>query len=181
VTGAVADAVGWVPAAVGSVSVSAPDLVTVVAFLLLLAGVAGAVLPAVPSAVLSVAGVLVYWWGSGFTDPGPFVLAALVLAGVLAAAADWFGGAVAARVGGASTTSALLGGAVGLVLLFVAGPLGVLVGATGTVFLVEYRKREDARAGAAAAGAYLLGFLASAVVQAVLAVSILLAMVAVAL
>jgi hypothetical protein len=159
--------------------VAAP--VTLAAFLLLVGGVVAAFLPVVPAAVPSVAGVLVYWWGSGYTEPGPAVLVALVATGLLAAVADWFGGALAARAGGASTASALLGGAVGLVLLFVAGPLGVLVGAAGTVFAVEYRRRRDARAGALAAGAYVVGFFASAFVQALLTVSMLLAMVAVAL
>lgn len=162
-------------------SVPAVDLVAALAFLLLVAGVVGAALPSVPGAPFSLAGVLVYWWGTGFTEPGPVVLAALLLTGLLATLADWLGGVVAARVGGASTTSALAGGAVGLVLLFVLGPVGVLVGSAATVFVIEYVRRRNARAGAAAAGAYLLGFFASAVVQALLTLSILLAMVAVAL
>lgn len=161
--------------------VASIDPVTVVAFLLLVAGVVGAVLPSVPGALLSVAGVLVYWWGSGFSDPGSIVLAALLATGALAIATDWLGGAVAARVGGASTTSALLAGVVGLVLLVAVGPLGVLVGAAGTVFVVEYVRRRDARAGAVAAGAYVVGFFASALAQALLTVSILIAMIAVVL
>lgn len=157
------------------------DLVTALAFLLLVAGVVGAVLPSLPAAPFSLAGVLVYWWGTGFTEPGPVVLAALLSTGLLAMLADWLGGVVTARVGGASTTSALAGGAVGLVLLFVLGPVGVLVGSAGTVFVVEYLRRRNARAGAAAAGAYLLGFFASALVQLLLTASILLAMIAVVL
>jgi uncharacterized protein YqgC (DUF456 family) len=164
-----------------SVPLLGVDLVTVVAFLLLVAGVVGSVLPSVPAALLSIAGVLVYWWGTGFTEPGTVVLVLLLLTGLLVLVADWFGGVVAARVGGASTTSALLAGVVGLVLLFFLGPVGVLVGAAGTVFVVEYVKRRNARAGAAAAGAYLLGFFASAIVQALLTLSILLAMLAVVL
>lgn len=160
-------------------SVPSVDVVTVVAFLLLLAGVVGAVLPSVPGAVLSIAGVFLYWWGTGFSDPGPVVLAALLGTGVLAVLADWFGGVVAARVGGASTTSALLAGVVGLLLLFVAGPVGVLVGAAGTVFVVEYLKGRNAREGVVAAGAYVVGFFASALAQVLLTASILLAMIAV--
>ena len=159
-----------------TVPVLGVDLVTVVAFLLLVAGVVGAFLPSVPAALLSLAGVLLYWWGTGYTDPGTLVLAALVLTALLAMLADWFGGVVAAHVGGASTSTAVLAGVVGLLLLFVTGPVGVLVGAAGTVFVVEYLKRRDARAGAAAAGAYLLGFFASALLQGLLTLSILLAM-----
>jgi uncharacterized protein YqgC (DUF456 family) len=168
-------------AALTAVPVLRVDPVTALAFLLLVAAVVGAALPSVPAAPFSLAGVIIYWWGTGFTEPGAVVLAALLLTGLLAMLADWLGGVVAARVGGASTTSALAGGAVGLVLLFVLGPVGVLVGSAGTVFVLEYVRRRNARAGAAAAGAYLLGFFASALVQALLTLSILLAMVAVAI
>lgn len=157
------------------------DLVTAVAFLLLVAAVVAAVLPSVPAALLSISGVLLYWWGTGYTEPGTVLLVALLSTGILAVLADWFGGVVAAGVGGASRISALAGGLVGFVLLFVAGPIGVLAGAAGTVFTVEYIKQRDARAGAVAAGGYLLGFFASALVQALLALSILVAVAVVAL
>jgi len=162
-------------------AVSGVDPVTAVAFLLLLAGVAGSFLPAAPAAVLSTAGVLVYWWNTGFTEPGTVLLVVLLATGLLAALSDWLGGVVAARVGGASTLSAVVGGTVGVVLLFGVGPVGMLVGAALTVFAVEYARRRDARSGAAAAGAYVVGFFASALTQALLTVSILVAMVAVAL
>lgn len=167
-------------AALTAVHLPGVDFVTAAVFLLLVAGVVGAVFPGVPAPLLSLAGVVVYWWHTGFTEPGTVVLVALVLTAGLALLADWLGGLVAARVGGASTTSALAAGAVALVLLFVAGPVGVLVGAAGTVFLVEYIRGRDARAGAAAAGAYVLGLFASALAQALLTLSILVAMVAVA-
>lgn len=157
------------------------DPVTVVAFLLLVAGVAGSFLPAVPGPVLSTAGVLVYWWNTGFTEPGTMLLVVLLGTGLLAALSDWLGGVVAARVGGASTLSAVVGGLVGTVLLFVVGPGGMLVGAAFAVFVIEYARRRDARSGAAAAGAYVVGFFASALAQALLTVSILVAMVVVAL
>lgn len=157
------------------------DPVTVVAFALLLAGVAGALVPALPGAPLSMAGVLVYWWGSGFTEPGTLLLVVLLATGALAVLSDWLGGLVAARVGGASTPSAVAGGLVGLLLLFGVGPVGMLVGATTTVFVVEYARQRDARSGAAAAGAYLVGFFGSALVQVLLTAGILVAMVVVAI
>lgn len=157
------------------------DPVTVVAFLLLLAGVAGSFLPGVPAAVLSTAGVLVYWWNTGFTDPGTLLFVVLLATGLLAALSDWLGGVVAARVGGASTLSAVAGGIVGVVLLFGVGPVGMLVGATITVFGIEYARGRDARSGAAAAGAYAVGLFASTLVQALLTAAILVTMVVVAL
>jgi hypothetical protein len=162
-------------------SVLGVDLVTVLAFVLLVAGVVGSVLPGLPSALFSLAGVVLYWWGTGYTDPGTLVFASLVLVGLLTAAADWFAGAVAARFGGASTRTAAIAGLVGLVLLVFLGPLGILLGSAGTVFALEYLRHRDASASALAAGAYVVGFLASAAVQAVLTLSMLLTMIVVVL
>jgi len=156
-------------------------LLVVVAFALLVGGVVGSLTPQVPGAALSLAGVYTYWYASGMTDPGTLLLAALTLVAVLTWVVDWAGGAVAARVGGASNWTALLAGLVGLVLFFVTGPLGVLLGVAGTVFAVEFYRQEDARGGAKAALVTTAGMLASGVVQALLTGTILIAMLAVAL
>jgi uncharacterized protein YqgC (DUF456 family) len=151
-------------------------LVPAVTFLLLVAGVVGSILPGVPGASFSLAGVLCYWWRSGFSQPGPLVLVVLLGFGLLALLADWFGGAAAAKVGGASTTTTLVAAVVGLLLLFVAGPLGVVLGIGGTVFLLEYRENEDLDASLRAAGYTTVGMLASAAVQAMLTGAMLLGM-----
>lgn len=156
------------------------DLVTVLAFLLLVVGVAGSVVPGVPAGLTSVAGVLVYWWGTGYAEPGTLVLVALVGVGLLVTAADWLAGVVAARVGGASASTSILAGLVGLALLIPTGPAGMVLGSAATVFVVEFWRNRDAAASATAAGAYVVGFFASTVVQALLTLSILVAMVVVA-
>ena len=56
-------------------------LVPVLAFVLLVAGVVGSLVPQMPGAPFSVAGVLVYWWGTGFSQPGILLLVVLVLVG----------------------------------------------------------------------------------------------------
>ncbi|WP_419181141.1 DUF456 domain-containing protein [Haloarcula litorea] len=132
-----------------------------------------------PGAPLSVAGVLVYWWATG--EPGTVLLVVLVLIGVLTWVVDFVGGAVAARVGGASNLTAVVAGLVGLVLFFVTGPLGIILGVTATVFAVEFYRQQDARKGLKAALVTTAGMLASGVVQALLTGSILVAMVGVAL
>ena len=155
-------------------------LLFVLAFALLVGGVIGSITPQVPGALVSLAGVYLYWVASGMTEPGAVLLALLTLVGLLTWAVDIAGGAVAARVGGASNWTAALAGVVALVLFFVTGPLGILLGVAGTVFVVEFYRQEDARGGLKAALVTTAGMLASGVVQALLTASILVTMVAVA-
>jgi len=151
----------------------------VLAFVLLVGGVVGSLVPQVPGAVISIAGIYTYWYATG--EPDLVLLVALTLVGLLTWVVDFAGGAVAARVGGASTSTAVLAGVVGLLLFFVTGPLGIILGVTVTVFLVEFYRQQDARKGAKAALVTTVGMLASGVAQAMLTGSILLAMVGVAL
>ena len=141
------------------------------AFVLLVAGVVGSLVPQVPGALLSLAGVYSYWYATG--RPGLGLLVTLTLVGVLTWVVDF--------AGGASTTTAVLAGVVALVLFFVTGPLGVILGVALTVFVVEFYRQRDARKGLQATLVTTAGMLASSFVQALLTGSILLAMVGVAL
>ena len=166
---------------IGALAALGFDPVVALAFGLLVAGVVASLLPGVPAPLLSLAGVVLYWWSTGYAQPGTVLLVALVGVGLLALAADWLGGVVAARVGGASNTTAILAGLAGLLLFPVAGPVGIVAGSAGTVFVLEYLKGRDANASARAAGAYVLGAFASAAVQFVLTLSMLLTVALVAL
>lgn len=146
------------------------------AFALLVLGVVGSALPALPGASLSVAGLLLYWWQSGYARPGPLLLAALLLVALLALAADWFGGAASAKAGGASLRTTIAAGVVGLALLPFLGPLGVVLGVAGTVFALEFARNRDARGSARTATYATVGMLASAVVQVLLTATVLVAM-----
>lgn len=152
------------------------DLLVLLAFLVLVAGVVGSVTPGVPAGLLSLVGVYLYWWQADYSEPGLFVLVALTLVALGAFLADLLTTVVAARTGGASTRSALTAGVVGFVLLFVTGPLGLLVGMGLTVFVLEYRRQEGVREGVVAALAAVAGAVASAVVQFLLTLSVLVAM-----
>jgi uncharacterized protein YqgC (DUF456 family) len=152
-----------------------------VAFALLVAGVVGSFVPLVPGPLLSVAGVLVYWWASGYADPSTLVLVVLLLVGLVGVAVDLLGGAIGASAGGASAVTTAAAAFVGLALFFVAGPAGVVVGVAGTVFAVELYRGRSARKSLRAALGAAVGVLASALVQALLALSVLVAMVLVAL
>ena len=149
------------------------------AFLCLLGGVVGSLVPQVPGALLSLAGVYCYWYATG--EPGLALLVALTLTGLVTWVVDFAGGAIAARAGGASTTTAVLAGLVGVVLFFVASPLGAILGVAVTVFAVEFQRQRDARKGLKAALVTTVGMLASSVAQALLTGSMLLAMLVVAL
>lgn len=132
---------------------------------LCLLGVVGSLVPGVPGALGSLAGLFVYWHATGYTEPGVLLFAVLVLTGLVALATDLLAGPVAARLGGASTRTSLLAGGVGFALLFVAGPLGVVVGIAGTVFAIELRRHGDHERAIRAAVATTVGALGSIVVQ----------------
>jgi len=153
------------------------DFAVWLAFLLLVGGVLGSVVPALPGALLSLSGVLVYWWATGYTDPGLLVLAALVGLALLVLVVDLFAGVLAARAGGASGRTSLVAGVVGLLLFFVAGPVGVLLGIAGTVYALERVQGRSQRSSLRRAAYTTLGVLASVVVQALLTLGILVAMV----
>ncbi|USZ69874.1 DUF456 domain-containing protein (plasmid) [Halorussus salilacus] len=140
---------------------------------LLLAGVVGSAVPVVPGAGLSLAGIYLHWWSTGYASPGPAALVAFTLVGLAAMLTDQFAGAVAARVGGASARTTALAAVVSLPLLVVAGPAGLVVGVAGVVFLAEaYRTRDPSR-GLRSAAFATVGVLGSAVVQVLLTLSLL--------
>lgn len=141
------------------------DLVVWLAIGLAFLGVLGTLVPLVPGALLSLGGVYLYWWSTGYTDPGLLVLVALTLLGLLIVIVDWFAGAVSAKVSGASTTTSLLAGVAGFLLFFVAGPVGILLGVAGVVFLAEVRRTGDSPASARTAVYTTVGMLASTVAQ----------------
>lgn len=152
----------------------------VLAFLLLVGGVVGSVAPVLPSGLLSLAGVYVYWVASGYTEPGWLLLTGLTLVGLVAMAAEWLSGAVSAKAGGASTKTTVIATVAGLVGLVAFGPIGFLLGTAGTVFALTYDEGDDVEASLRAAGVTLLGMLTSSVLQLVLTGGVLLVMVGVA-
>ena len=144
----------------------------IAAVLLLVLGVIGSVTPMMPGALLSIAGVLVYYWSTGFSEPGLlFTLFALVI-GLAAFLADYFAGAISARLGGASTKTAFISAFAGLILFFVAGPAGMLLGVALTVFIIEFYRTESMGRSFKAAVYSTAGLLASTAVQLLVTVTI---------
>ena len=102
-------------------------LLWTIAVVLILAGIAGTVLPALPGAILVFAGIALAAWIDGFAR---ISVATVVTAGVLALltfAADYAAAALGAKKAGASRL-AIVGAAVGTVA-------GVFTGLVGLLFL----------------------------------------------
>lgn len=149
------------------------DAVSLVAIALLVGGIVGTVVPLVPGGLLSVVGVVLYWWNSGFTEPGTVSLFVLTSLGVLTLLIEFFGGSIAARAGGASWTTTAAAAVVGIVLMVVTGPFGLLIGLFGTVFLLEYVRGGDIDGSTRSAFYATVGILASTATQVLLTTAIL--------
>lgn len=149
------------------------DLVTLVALALLITGVVGSVLPVLPGGLLSLAGVWTYYLFAPDGGLGALLLVSFTLVGLLAIAVEHVGGPLAARAGGASTRTTVAAGLAGALLFFVAGPVGIVVGVVGVVFLLELREgatpEEAARRSVYTAG----GMLAAVGVELLLTLSML--------
>jgi uncharacterized protein YqgC (DUF456 family) len=157
------------------------ELLTLAAVVLLVLGVVGSVVPLLPGPLLSLAGVYCYWWASEYTESGLLLLVALTLVGLLALVANYLAGAVSARAGGASLGTSVLAALSGIVLFFVAGPLGIIVGVVVAVFAVEFYRHRDPERSAKTAIYTAIGMLASTVVQFLLTMTMLVVLVLVIL
>lgn len=133
------------------------DLVTIglwtLAGALMLVGLAGLVLPALPGAPLLFIGILVAAWIDRFAYIGLGTLSAILILMMLAIAADFAAGAFGARRYGASRRS-VLGATIGAVVGIFFGIPGVLLGPFVGAVIGELTVRRDlAAAGRAGVGA----------------------------
>jgi len=148
------------------------ELVFVVAVGLLIAGVVGSVLPLIPAGLVSLAGVWAYVL-FGAEPLGALVVASLTLAGVATVVLEHFAGPLAARASGASTEVTVASAVGGLLMMFVLGPIGIVVGVVGTVFLLELKNGTDTERAAKRSLYTAVGVLASSVAQVLLTLSVL--------
>ncbi|WP_256390976.1 DUF456 domain-containing protein [Natronoarchaeum rubrum] len=144
------------------------DVALLVAVALLIVGVVGSIVPLAPGPPVSVVAVLGYWAYSGFSEPSAFTVVGLVLVGVVAFSADFLASAVSAKAGGASWGVSAIASVVGIALLLVTGPLGMILGVAVAVFLLELRRHQDVRRGLRTAAATTIGILGGTAVQALL-------------
>ena len=142
---------------------SADVLLYLLAALLVLGGIAGAVLPALPGVPMVFAGLVVAAWAGDFTRVGVVTIVLLGLLTVASFAIDFAATALGAKRVGA-TKLAVLGAALGtLAGLFLGIPgliLGPFVGAVAGELLSHGQVQQATRAGVATWVGLLFGTLA---------------------
>ena len=143
-------------------------LLWILAALLVLAGFAGLMLPALPGAPLLFAGLVVAAWVEDFAYVGTGTIIVLAVLAALISAVDFVAGALGAKRFGASpraVTGALIGGVVGLFF----GLPGVLLGPFAGAVIGELSVRSDLNAATRAGFGAALGLLVAAVAKIALA------------
>src|SRR3712207_1730772 len=166
------------------------DLILWITLIVMLAGLAGSVLPGLPGVPLIFISALVYAIVTDFEVVGGLTVALLGVFAAIALVLDFVATAYGARRFGASnwgTAGGAIGGIVGALIgalfLGIGALFGLLLGTIGGVFLGEYLRRrrgdhatnearpapgfgqEDWQRTSRAAGGVLIGYVASAVVQ----------------
>lgn len=113
--------------------------IAALAFVIMLVGVAGVVLPLIPDVALIWLAALGYGALAGFNGwVGGVAMVVLTVLAVLGVAVDLALGQAAARRGGASWQAIVASMVLGLAGLFFYPPLGPIAGALLGLFLVEY-------------------------------------------
>ena len=143
-------------------------LLWILATLLVLGGIAGLMLPALPGAPLLFAGLVAAAWAEDFTYVGTGTIIVLAVLAALISAVDFVAGALGAKRFGASPraiTGALIGGVVGLFF----GLPGVLLGPFVGAVIGELSVRNDLNAATRAGLGAALGLLVAAVAKIALA------------
>ena len=142
------------------------------AALLVLAGLAGVVLPVLPGGPLIFAGVLVLAWADGFTRIGWVPLTLCAVLAVLMSVADYTAAALGAKRVGASRWG-VAGAFVGLLAGLPFGLLGILLGPFVGAALFEYLRDRDLGRAARVGGGTMVGFLLGTAVKYALAAAML--------
>ena len=155
-----------------------PDLwlttiVEPIAYILLVLGLIGAVVPVVPGPLLIWLGAFFWATADGFNAVGWPTLVVLGLLALLAWGSDLFMTTVRSRRAGASWKAigaAIVGGLIGGITLTFGIPLfgtllGAVVGAAVGIWLIEYLDKGDSRAALQAMRAYVGSMILSSFVE----------------
>lgn len=142
----------------------------VIAVILMLPGLVGVIVPALPGVPFMLVVAIGYAWLTHFAKLTGVELAILTGITALTVLVDYLAGTLGARFGGASARSTIIGiigMIVGLVILpGVGGIIGLFLG----IFLSEYLRHQDQSKAARAATGGLIGSLAGIILNLILAI-----------
>ena len=139
----------------------------VAATVLIVTGIAGTLLPALPGTILVLAGVVLGAWLDDFTRVKPWVVAIIAVLALIAWATDYVATVMGAKKAGASTL-AIVGAALGTIAGIFMGLIGVLFMPFVGAVIGEYIAQRNARQAAKVGLATWLGLLVGTVVKLVL-------------
>jgi uncharacterized protein len=125
---------------------------------LVVVGIAGTVLPALPGPILVFAGIFIAAWGDGFARIGAGSLTVFALLTAAAYAIDFIASALGVKLTGASPR-AVVGAAVGAVVGIFFGLPGLLLGPLLGALAAELTVRGDLKAAGKAGVAAGIGFI----------------------
>ncbi len=118
-------------------------IVTILCGLTILVGILGSIIPVLPDVILIWGATLGYGLIVGWGEWGPWLFGGISLMGLIGVAADVWVSSAGARMGGASLWSVITGIVLGIIGLFVFGPLGLFGGMAIGTFLVELIQRRE--------------------------------------
>lgn len=139
-------------------------LVSLFGMLLVVAGLVGLVLPALPGMPFIAAGIALVAWGDGFARIGPATLFVVALIGLVGWALDYVAGVLGARKAGASRWG-VAGAVAGLAAGLPFGLPGLILGPGLGATLFEYLKDPDFRRAARAGTGVFLGFVVGTILK----------------
>jgi uncharacterized protein len=135
--------------------------------ILIVVGMAGTVLPALPGTALILAGIILGAWIDGFTRVGAAMVTAITVLAVLSWVLDYVSGLLGARKVGASR-KAVVGAMIGTVVGLFGGLIGVLflplVGAAIGEYLAIKDQRRAVQVGVATWIGIMVGLVAKVVI-----------------
>jgi uncharacterized protein len=139
----------------------------IAAVLLIVIGVAGTVLPALPGTLLVLGGIVLGAWLDDFTRVKPWVVTIIAVLALVAWATDYAATVMGAKKAGASKW-AIIGAALGTVAGIFMGLVGVLFMPFVGAVIGEYIAQKNAKQAAKVGLATWLGLLIGTVVKLVL-------------
>jgi len=149
------------------------DFYILVAIILLLLGIIGSILPGIPGPIFSILGILLYWWSTGYEEPGRILFFFMIGTAILALVLDYAASYIGAEKSGSSKETAIAAAVSSVVFFIFTGPIGILFGAGIVVFLREILLGKNVKKAFRSASITTLALLGSTVSKVFLTVLVL--------